>query len=468
MSVIYSVITQLGPSAIQNMIAPVPGKINEFLVQFPGYAHNPISVHLTPAQVAMYSYNTDGGVYLAVLGAAAEGIMRKEDPEANLNRLPFGNIINGGPSHDTIKLLTGETNHSISIPSDKSLTSGTMNTIKSALDNHEPVIIETADHDMSITEIAEQAPTKPVGINCYPPGAKGPFVIIHNQWGDTGSYYPIKGSNVSVNMVHGYFAVDVASLSEYGMIYVMVPDKGQKPIVFDKGPSIAATANIGGRPLIGNGANGSPQSIGGGGGEGSSYVVKNSWGTGWKSSGYAVLPPEINSGLMYSGAGSGPMINHIEMHPGTMLVAHSKPVTVHIPGGKVEIASNAAVYIVQNEKTTAIMSLTDSHDGAVSFGKLETTGWNVKPIPIRAGQALIIGAADQQSLDSLGASIPAGGSKQVNVAGLDSVYVAPFSPVEALKNSRQFALLLKDTSKEKKAIADHILKTAAVMQALGD
>ncbi len=106
-------VLQHDPSAIENMITAKPP--DTFEVRFPGYkdGKTPVTVHLTQGDIAMFSHTKDGGCYLAVLGRAADEVMRLEhdDHSSAGNATPLGTMVDQGSHWDetnTFHLLTGQ------------------------------------------------------------------------------------------------------------------------------------------------------------------------------------------------------------------------------------------------------------------------------------------------------------------------------------------------------------------------
>jgi hypothetical protein len=328
---VYGVIEKYGPAAIQNMISAVPGTKNEFLVQLPGYGHNPILVKLTSAEAAMFSYNTDGGVYLAVLGMAVQHVARTEKPsdpeQASVAAMPFGRVINGGGAYFMLHLLTGQTYHQV-LSANGGDHLKLLADAQAALADNQPVCIQTSGHDMTLNSISNTPPTSPPGIKCYPPDAPGPYVVIHNQWGYTGRYSPFGpgAPGPVVEMTNGYFAISASALTNYGIVGIVVPDKNQSPIVFTHPPEMAEYV-----------ARQNESSVADEPGE---ILPKTSATIVVKSTLKSITTSESSQAV-------GPSSREVILGQGSILVSHLANVMVHTRCGDIKIAPNAAAYILQ-------------------------------------------------------------------------------------------------------------------------
>lgn len=154
----------------------------------------------------------------------------------------------------------------------------------------------------------------------------------------------------------------------------------------------------------------------------------------------------------------------ITLHEGTAFVAHNnKPVVVKTTHGEVRIAPKTAVYIVSSGRSVAVHNIADRKDGDVSI----VTHGN-KEISIKSGEQLMMCDSEKHEYDK---ENPVPEIKTTRMKALDgdkqtSIFHAEFSPLEALDHSTGFQDLVNSTNKEDQALANHILKTAAVMMTL--
>jgi hypothetical protein len=452
LSCVWATMQNYGTAYLENMIKQVGP--DRFEVSFPGYAHNPIHVKLTPTEAAMFSYATNGGCYLSVLGMAAAHIAtdRATGPHKTHDELqPFYSIVNGGYDQPYMHLFTGF--NYVAIETDKT---GTQlkdfeYAIKEALKDKIPVNICTSDHYMTVSQFyPENTPAKDLTNYVGPAGATGPFVTIHNQWGDTGPF-PLAGTDYTVHMVNGYFTLPVASLRQYGLLSIQLPDHAER-VIAEKNHANTPTTT----PAV--------------------------------KSDFAVLPPEVNSAEMahveshrlasvknggcapssvspLPGPG-GSMVagtKELNMSNGTILIAHAKPVVVNIPGGTVKIAPGAAVYISRHGNASAIFNLTNTTRGDV----IVSDGDAARSVPV--GQAVIVctdTASDLKDINPCRTVIDPKHATLVQTSPNARTFAAMYSPIAVLDDSAQFLELVRSHNPADRALADRILKTAASMSQL--
>lgn len=197
------------PAALQQMIKPVEGSRDEYIVNFPGHS-GPIKVKLTDAEIGMYSHVQGGGAWLAVL-SVAEGQVR--DP-GNTNPTT---IIHGGEQTQVMQLLTGkpyqnqELNGSASQSQEigkmlSSVTNGQTGNGKFMTNLNTPIGVETSAHALIIT-----------GYN-----PKTGMVTIWNPWGSTMAYTPAPGGP-TFQMQNGMFNVPLSRLQADGFVKLSIP-----------------------------------------------------------------------------------------------------------------------------------------------------------------------------------------------------------------------------------------------------
>src|SRR5262249_53463379 len=136
---------------------------------------------------------------------------------------PLYKIVNDGYDKPFLQLLTG--NNYVSIKTSNATTDlkSFSDRLEKAINAKDPVNIATDDHYMTVCQYFANTPISKLSNYQGPPGATGPFIEIHNQWGNTGDY-TIGGTNYKVHMENGYFTVPVADLSKMGLISAQMPE----------------------------------------------------------------------------------------------------------------------------------------------------------------------------------------------------------------------------------------------------
>lgn len=148
----------------------------------------------------------------------------------------------------------------------------------------------------------------------------------------------------------------------------------------------------------------------------------------------------------------------ITLHNGTAFVAHEKPVTVKTDHGEIRIAPHSAVYLVSLDKSVGVYNIADHSDKdvvVVTHGKRE--------IPIKAGEQVLL--TEKDNFDKAN-PVPEIHSSRVKDLGADQhskIFQAEFSPLSALDHASGFHDLINSKSKQDRQLAEHILKTAAVV-----
>lgn len=154
---------------------------------------------------------------------------------------------------------------------------------------------------------------------------------------------------------------------------------------------------------------------------------------------------------------------NMTLHQGTAFVAHNKPVSVKTDRGEVRIAPHSAVYIVSFGKSVAIYDIADHKLNDV---KVITPG--NKKLYVKAGEQLLL--ADKEEKDFEKANpVPEIKTSRMKDLGTDTeskIFHSEFSPIAALDHAKGFHDLVNSSSKSDKALADHILKMAAIVMNL--
>jgi hypothetical protein len=480
LSGIWSAMNSHGVSYVQNMIKQTGP--DRFEVSFPGYAHNPIEVHITPTEAVMFSGTTNGGCYLSVLALAADHIsVNRTQGTSKLHDelTPMYAIINCGYDCPFLQLLTGQQYQNISSGSKEF--PKLQPAIQAALSAHEPVNVATSDHYMTITAMSNNLS----GLTNYvgPPGAPGPYVTIHNQWGDSGGY-PLAGTHppITVKMENGYFTLPLADFEHYGLIGIQVPGgqakveapqiagsrQGKAEIHIDRSrrehetdrssreterssrladePSKHETRKASKTETVGSSAGSSAAST-----TGKSISRMRYRGSGDGAPNTAPIDTDEDK----NGA-----VRQLEMVNGSVFIAHVNPVNVTIPGGSVKIAPDTAVYISRRGNACAVFNLTETNRSAV----VVTADGKDRSVPV--GQALIISSdtsGDFVTINPCTAVVDPARVKLIDSTSAVRTFAANYSPVAVLDNSPQFAELVKSKSPADRALANRVLKTAAVM-----
>ena len=490
---VWATMQNYGTPYVQNMIKQVGP--NKFDVTFPGYAHNPISVDITPTEASMFSRTTNGGCYLSVLALAADRIVTNRagtDSKTRDQLTPLYAIVNCGYDRPFLQLLTGQKYTRIESP--KGPTQATTHelaayneklqnfesAIEKGINDHQPVNVATSDHFMTITAYSNAS--SPTALTNYqgPSGAPGPYVTIHNQWGNTGPYQ-LAGTDITVHMENGYFTVPVADMAKYGLIAIQVPGVSSKvdapllagapkiaiPNPLDESPRLVDDVKIGNSPRIDEPRRFENASRNKERATKQTSQTKATGSTPTRSHMKGMDDTKSDNGGANTGpistssdTGSGGTIRQFDMVNGTVFVAHVDPVRVNIPGGMVKIAGGAAVYISRHDDACAVFNLTNtSHGGVVvSSGGKERT--------VAVGQAVITCANPDKEFDSINpckAVLDSSHVKLVDSSSALRTFAASYSPIAVLDNSAQFAELIKSKDPADRALAERILKTAAAL-----
>lgn len=231
--------TPEGVKHIQQMIIPTKDP-NSFLVKLPPreimqngvltkVAMPAIPVHLTDAEIGMYSKVVGGGQFVAVLSVAESEVLsnfahldsRIKNPDAPTTPFvtkttPINIAVANGYGQQTLTWFTGTqyvTRHFDA--KDASLNQNMANIVQKALKKHLPITIQTNIHDLSI-----------IGYNDSDP--KNPYYIINNPWGTSGPYTPWTGSP-TYQMTNGVFKVPASAITN-GFNSIVVPQENAKPL----------------------------------------------------------------------------------------------------------------------------------------------------------------------------------------------------------------------------------------------
>ncbi len=152
-------------------------------------------------------------------------------------------------------------------------------------------------------------------------------------------------------------------------------------------------------------------------------------------------------------------ILHMTLDQGTAFVAHNRPVSLKTSRGEVKIASDSAVYVVAEGKSVSIYDIADRKDNDVAM----VTLGNMK-LEIKAGEQLLL--ADKDIDFEKANPVPEIKSTRMRELGFDGgtrIFHAEFSPLHALDHAKGFHELVNSKSPADQKLANHILKTAAVV-----
>lgn len=180
-----------------------------------------------------------------------------------------------------------------------------------------------------------------------------------------------------------------------------------------------------------------------------------------------------NSGNQGIGDGSNVSVNNaanlddlhtsmhtLTLHEGTAFIAHEKPVCVKINHGEVRIAPHSAVYLVSQGKSVSVYNIADhklSDVVVITHGK--------KRIDVKAGEQILLTHKDNSQFEKANPA-PEIHSSRMHEMGSDhetKIFHAEFSPLAALDHAEGFHDLVNSKNKADRELADHILKTAAVV-----
>jgi len=183
--------TPNGASQIKSMMAKVPGQANTFTVKFPGDSE-PLTIHLTDAEIGMYSHVEKGGKWLAILSVAEAMNLRKKniDPQA---------MMNGGMPQQTLGMFTGKKYISETLPTGTLTPTDQQNVIekiRNAEKNGLPITISTTDHVLAI--LGCQKCTVQKNSTGQVTSVTG-TVLIKNPWGSNDIWYNPKLGTWSKN-----------------------------------------------------------------------------------------------------------------------------------------------------------------------------------------------------------------------------------------------------------------------------
>ena len=153
----------------------------------------------------------------------------------------------------------------------------------------------------------------------------------------------------------------------------------------------------------------------------------------------------------------------ITLHNGTAFVAHDKPVCVKTDHGEVRISPHTAVYVVSLDKSVGVYDIADRKDNDVVF---ITNGR--KTVNIKAGEQILLTDKLNHEFEKVNPA-PEIHTSRLKELGTDmqtKIFHAEFSPLGALDHAAGFHDLVNSKDKADRALANHILKTAAVVMHL--
>lgn len=148
------------------------------------------------------------------------------------------------------------------------------------------------------------------------------------------------------------------------------------------------------------------------------------------------------------------------LHQGTAFIAHSRPVTVKTDRATVRIAPHSAVYIVSNGKSVAIYDIADHKDSDV---KVEVS--SDKKFSVKAGEQLLLAGKEDADFEKANPvpEIKTTRTRELGTALGTKIFNAEFSPIAALDHAEGFHELVNSPHKSDQALANHILKMAAIV-----
>lgn len=153
-------------------------------------------------------------------------------------------------------------------------------------------------------------------------------------------------------------------------------------------------------------------------------------------------------------------IRTITLHEGTAFVAHDKPVCVKTNHGEVRIAPHTAVYVVSLGRSVGVYDIADRKTNDVviiTHGK--------KSVDMKAGEQVLLTDKENKEFEKANPA-PEIHTSRMKELGDDlqtKIFHAEFSPLAALDHAEGFHNLVNSNNKQDRALADHILKTAAVV-----
>jgi hypothetical protein len=433
--------THDGAQTLMNMIQQ---KGNTFVVTFPGYS-TPITVTLTPGEVAQFSYSKGGGCYLAVLGMATVQVMnatsKTGDKNPAGNKTPFGALIDthtfGWVQKNTFQLLTGQPFTQIQL---KNYTEQQWQTlIQTALGNNELVGTDYGQDQHFLTIINTEMVN---GQLC---------VVIKNPWGTTRPFEGHEGPD-------GIFTIPLADMvsSKFGSITIQTSDL--KLVTAGQSSAGASTASSAGASQANAPSSPSSSSI-----KTANQIVAsapNAQGTINGSEAAANHAVSTNA----SGADEQNLVE-LKLGQGSSFVAHNKNVRVSTESANVSIAPKAVAYIMHIGKDLAVYNICSKHTGDV-----KVTLPNKKDLVVPEGHELLLTSNSNASFEqnNLCPQISATNVTSKGDVGGATAFDAQFSVTDALDASPAISQLVNSSDKEQQKLAQEILKSAAAHSTAGN
>lgn len=157
------------------------------------------------------------------------------------------------------------------------------------------------------------------------------------------------------------------------------------------------------------------------------------------------------------------LVKTINLKQGDAFVAHSKLVHINTERGQIRIAPHSAVYVVSEGKSVAVYNIADKKANDVM---IITSG--KKAIPVKAGEQVVLADKESKEFDKANPvpEIHAQRTKELGEDLQNRIFNAEFSPISALDHAKGFQDLVNSKNKADQKLAEHILKTAAVVLSL--
>lgn len=148
------------------------------------------------------------------------------------------------------------------------------------------------------------------------------------------------------------------------------------------------------------------------------------------------------------------------LRQGTAFIAHPRPIRIKTVQGNVIIAPHSAVYIVASGKSVAIHNIADHKANDVTL-RLPSS----KTIGIKSGQQILLTGQENQEYDKANPvpEIKASRTKEMGTDLETKIFNSEVSPIAVLDHAQGFHDLVNSKNKDDLALADHILKTAAIV-----
>ena len=188
-------VLNVSPQLIANMIAQNAN--GTFTVTFPGGSKQ--NVTLTDGEIAQFSFALNNGCWLAVMGMAEAQVLAAHPvaPVSNAQKAtPLGIVVDGGYQTQVLSLLTGQSYSELTNASKQYTVSFANSLMTQSFAKSDPIGVDSWDHALDIVSF----------------NASSQLVTILNPWGTSGTYQPESYSRVTVQMVNGRFTLTTTQM----------------------------------------------------------------------------------------------------------------------------------------------------------------------------------------------------------------------------------------------------------------